>query len=162
ARWRHRPLLGQLAGINPSGICLASPAQTDPASAARGGVPLWPAPRYNEVCNPSPVPAAKPFSDASTTCRPRTSACAANSTRRPAPVGARPPFRKGPSHCRTQETRPQAWGGGDRLESRPRPAAPATTGTPPVRSDNREPEHVRDVRVQRMVVVQDDRVILDL
>jgi REP element-mobilizing transposase RayT len=32
-----------------------------------------------EVCNPSRVPAAKPFSDASATCRPRTSASAANS-----------------------------------------------------------------------------------
>jgi transposase len=35
-----------------------------------------------EVCNPSRVPAAKPFSDASVTCKPRTSASAASSTRR--------------------------------------------------------------------------------
>src|SRR5262249_35933423 len=37
----------------------------------------------NEVCNPSRVPAAKPFSDAFTACKPRTSA-SADSTRRPA------------------------------------------------------------------------------
>jgi hypothetical protein len=45
------------------------------------------------VCNPSRVPAAKPFSDVSATCKPRTSASAANSTKRPAPASAKPlPF----------------------------------------------------------------------
>src|SRR6516162_3586159 len=44
-----------------------------------------------QVCNPSPVPAAKPFNDACMTCKPRTSASAANSTRRPAPASVRPP-----------------------------------------------------------------------
>src|SRR5215813_5471021 len=43
-----------------------------------------------QVCNLSRVPAAKPFNDASVTCKPRTSASAANSTRRPALASARP------------------------------------------------------------------------
>lgn len=41
---------------------------------------------------PSPVPAAKPHSDASATCKPRTSASGANSTKRPAPASAGPPL----------------------------------------------------------------------
>src|SRR5688500_8374351 len=44
-----------------------------------------------KVCNPSCVPAAKPFSDALVPCKPRTSASAASSTRRPAPASARGP-----------------------------------------------------------------------
>src|SRR6266545_3302535 len=44
-----------------------------------------------EVCNPSRVPAARPFSDACVTCKPRTSASAASSTRRPVPASARRP-----------------------------------------------------------------------
>jgi len=44
-----------------------------------------------EVCNPSPVPAAKPFSDASATCKPRTSASAAARSRSPSTPRSGPP-----------------------------------------------------------------------
>ena len=75
-----------------------NPDQADPCSATGvNAAPTSTSPIMG-VCNPSPVPAVKRFSNACVTCKPRPSDSAVNSTRRPVPASARlPPSPRAPT-----------------------------------------------------------------